>query len=95
MIPEEGAEITGRKVSAWLMFVAFGDRAWYEGNHLLRAAGAMGGWGGNDLAEAAYPGVHEDADGEPPHGDRRYRLTLASPTRGQGFGPRCSSARSR
>jgi hypothetical protein len=77
-VAEEGMKIIGRKVNGWLMVVAFGDRAWYDGNHLLRAAGAMGGWGGNDLSEAAYPGVHEDADGEPLHGDHRYRLTLVS-----------------
>jgi hypothetical protein len=85
VIPEEGFKIIGRKVNGWLMVVAFGDRAWYDGNHLLRAAGAMGGWGGNDLAEAAYPGVHEDADGEPLHGDHRYRLTLTSPPPAEAF----------
>ena len=69
VIAEEGFKIIGRKVNGWLMVVAFGDRDWYDGNHLLRAAGAMGGWGGNDLAEAAYPSAHEDSGGEPLHGD--------------------------
>ena len=41
--------------------------------------------GGNDLAEAAYPGVHEDADGEPLDGDRRDRPTLTSPPPAEAF----------
>ena len=68
----------GRKANGWAMVVVFGDRAWYSGDHLLRAAGAMAGWGGNDLAEAAYPIAREDAGGEPLHGDHRYRLVLTS-----------------
>jgi hypothetical protein len=75
----------GRKANGWAMVVVFGDRAWYDGDHLLRAGGAMGGWGGNDLSEAAYPTAREDADGEPLHGDHRYRLALTSPPPAEAF----------
>ena len=68
----------GRKVNGWAVMEVFGDRAWYDGDHLLRAAGAMGGWGGNDLSEAAYPMARKDSDGEPLSGDHRYRLELTT-----------------
>lgn len=68
----------GRKVNGWAIVEVFGDRSWYGGDHLLRAAGAMAGWGGNDLSEASYPTAREDSDGEPLRGDHRYRLELTS-----------------
>ena len=58
------------------MTEVFGDRAWYHGDHLMRAAGAMAGWGGNDASEAVYPMARVDSEGRPLVGDRRYRLTL-------------------
>lgn len=68
----------GRSVNGWLMTEVFGDRAWYHGDSLMRAAGAMAGWGGNDASEALYPMVRADSDGQPLVGDRRYRLTLVT-----------------
>ncbi|HSG85620.1 MAG TPA: DUF1254 domain-containing protein, partial [Candidatus Limnocylindrales bacterium] len=68
----------GRKANGWGMTEVFGDRAWYGGDYLLRAAGAMIGWGGNDVSEALYPLAREDADGEPLRGDRRYRIRMTS-----------------
>ena len=35
--------------------LGFGDRAFYNGDWLLRAAGAKGGIYGNDAVEAVYP----------------------------------------
>ena len=70
---------TGRKVNGWSIPEVLGNRAGYDGDLLFRAAVAMGGWGGNDAAEALYPTVREQADGEPLHGDHQYRLTLTSP----------------
>lgn len=69
----------GRKVNGWSISGVTGDRAGYAGDHLFRAAVAMAGWGANDEAEALYPMVREDADGNRLHGDHRYRLTLTSP----------------
>lgn len=66
----------GRKINGWVLAWVFGDRAFFDGDHLLRAAGALTGWGGNDAAEALYPMAREDAAGARLHGDRRYRLTL-------------------
>jgi hypothetical protein len=56
---------------------AFGDRAMYNGNWLLRAAAAMGGIYGNDAAEALYPMLSTDSDGNKPDcRTNRYVLTF-------------------
>lgn len=68
----------GREVNGWSVSQVFGDRRWYDGDHLLRAALAMMGWGGNDAGEAIYPLCREDSDGRPLHGDHRYRIRLSS-----------------
>ncbi len=75
----------GRQVNGWMMTEVFGDRGWYGGDHLLRAAGAMMGWGGNDASEALYPMARADADGQPLHGDHRYRITMTSPPPAEAF----------
>ena len=72
------AESLSEKVNGWGGSDAFGDRSFFNGDYLLRAAGAMAGWGGNDKIEAFYPTSREDADGKPLHGENRYRLTLAT-----------------
>ncbi len=41
----------------------FGDRAFYNGDWLKRAAAAKGGIYGNDAVEAMYPMTRVDADG--------------------------------
>ena len=68
----------GRKANGWTMTEVFGDRAWYGGDYLFRAAGAMIGWGGNDASEAVYPLAREDADGQPLQGDHRYQIRMTS-----------------
>ncbi len=68
----------GHQVNGWNLAEIFGDRDWYGGDFLLRAAGAMMGWGGNDASEAVYPICRQDGGGQPLHGDHRYRITLAS-----------------
>ena len=72
----QAAETMGEKVNGWRGTDPFGNREWYAGDHLLRAAGAMAGWGGNDKIEAYYPGATEDADGQPFDGGNRYTLTF-------------------
>jgi hypothetical protein len=51
--------------TGWTKTDGFGDRAYYAGDYLKRAADAMIGWGGNDTVEAFYPLARTDADGEP------------------------------
>ncbi len=64
----------GSKINGWSAVEALGDRDFFDGDYLLRAAGAMAGWGGNDKIEAFYPLAREDVAGEPLSGDHAYRL---------------------
>ena len=49
-INDAGVSINGWRVASW-----FGERAFYHGDWLLRAAAAQAGIYGNDAAEAMYP----------------------------------------
>ena len=53
------------QVNGWKMNSYFGNRAFFNGNWLLRAAGAKAGIYGNDIEEAAYTMTRTDADGQP------------------------------
>ena len=44
-----------KDVNGWKIGSLFGDRAFYNGDWLKRAAAAKGGIYGNDAAEAMYP----------------------------------------
>ncbi len=72
----ETSENIGEKVNGWTNTDPFGDREFYAGDYMLRAVGAMVGWGGNDKVEAFYPMARTDADGAPFDGTKRYRLTF-------------------
>ena len=66
-------DVNGWKVGSW-----FGDRAFFNGNWLLRAAGAKGGIHGNDAVEATYPLTKTLANGEELDGSKHnYTLTFA------------------
>jgi hypothetical protein len=68
-----------KDINGWLVGSAFGDRAFYNGNWLLRAAAATAGIYGNDAAEAMYPLAKFDVSGEPPDGSKHnYTLTFAA-----------------
>jgi hypothetical protein len=69
---------TGAKViNGWKIGSYFGDRDFFHGNWLLRAAGAQAGIYGNDAIEAAYPMTKTLADGEPLDGSKHnYTLTF-------------------
>ena len=68
-----------KKVNGWNIGSCFGDRAFYNGNWLLRAAAAKGGIYGNDAVEATYPMTKTLADGEPLDGSKHnYTLTFAA-----------------
>jgi hypothetical protein len=66
-------DVNGWKIGSW-----FGDRAFYNGNWLLRAAGAKAGIYGNDSIEATYPITKTLANGDELDGSKHnYTLTFA------------------
>jgi hypothetical protein len=67
----------GKDENGWRVGAAQGDRAFYHGDWTLRAAAAMAGIYGNDAAEALYPLLATDSDGNKPDcGKNRYTLTF-------------------
>jgi hypothetical protein len=71
--------LAGEKViNGWKIGAYFGDRDFFHGNWLLRAAGAQAGIYGNDAIEATYPMTKTLADGEPLDGSK-YNYTLTFP----------------
>jgi len=69
---------TGMKdVNGWKIGALFGDRDFYKGDWLMRAAGARGGIYGNDAVEATYPMTRVDASGNTLDGSKHnYTLTF-------------------
>ncbi len=69
---------SGQKdVNGWKIGSLFGDRQFYSGDWLKRAAAAKGGIYGNDAVEAVYPMAKTLADGEVLDGSRHeYTLTF-------------------
>jgi hypothetical protein len=69
---------SGQKdVNGWKIGSLFGDRQFYSGDWLKRAAAAKGGIYGNDAVEAVYPMAKTLADGEVLDGSKRqYTLTF-------------------
>jgi hypothetical protein len=69
----------GKDINGWRVGSILGDRAFYHGNWLLRAAGAKAGIYGNSAIEAVYPLALNDADGQPLDGNKHnYTLTFAA-----------------
>jgi hypothetical protein len=76
---EKAADNVGRNINGWRVYAAFGDRGFYHGDWLLRAAAAKIGIYGNDAAEAMYPAARNDGSGEPLDGSKHnYTLTFAA-----------------
>jgi hypothetical protein len=76
---EKKLATAGTNINGWQVASAFGDRAFYHGDWLLRAAAAKGGIYGNDAVEAVYPMARRDAVGEPLDGSKHsYTLTFAA-----------------
>jgi len=74
----QAADHLGKDINGWKVSNAFGDRAFFNGNWLLRAAAAKAGIYGNDAVEATYPMTKALADGEPLDGSKHnYTLTFA------------------
>ena len=65
-------------INGWKIGAYFGDRAFFHGNWLLRAAGAQAGIYGNDAIEATYPMTKTLADDEPLDGSK-HNYTLSFP----------------
>jgi hypothetical protein len=70
----------GHDVNGWRVFTSgFGDRNQYAGDWTLRAAAAMAGIYGNSPAEALYPLLSTDSEGNKPDCSKnRYTLTFAA-----------------
>jgi hypothetical protein len=69
----------GKDINGWNVGAAFGNRAFYNGNYLLRAASALAGIYGNDAVEAMYPQAKAASDGQPLDGSKHnYTLTFAA-----------------
>jgi hypothetical protein len=66
-----------KNVNGWKIGSLFGDRQFYSGDWLKRAAAAKGGIYGNDAIEAVYPMTKTLASGEPLDGSKNnYTLTF-------------------
>ena len=75
---EQGRASFGRDVNGWRVATGgFGDRAAYKGSWLMRAVVAAAGIYANDPAEAVYPILVTDSQGNKPDGSQsRYTLTF-------------------
>ena len=66
-----------KSVNGWKVAAVFGDRAFYKGDWLMRAAAAKAGIYGNNAVEAVYPMTHGDATGKPLDGSKHnYTITF-------------------
>jgi hypothetical protein len=66
-----------KDINGWKVGSLFGDRAFYNGDWLKRAAAAKGGIYGNDAVEAMYPLTKTLANGEVLDGSKhQYTLTF-------------------
>jgi hypothetical protein len=70
--------VSGQKdVNGWKIGSLFGDRQFYSGDWLKRAAAAKGGIYGNDAVEAVYPMTKALANGEVLDGSKhKYTITF-------------------
>ena len=76
----KAADNTGTDINSWRVGgLAGGDRVFFRGNWLLRAAVAKAGIYANDPEEAMYPLTRSDGAGEPLDGRKhKYTLTFAA-----------------
>ena len=66
-----------KDIDGWKVGSLFGDRGFFNGDWLKRAAAAEGGIYGNDAVEAMYPMTRSDAQGVPLDGSKHdYTLTF-------------------
>jgi hypothetical protein len=66
-----------KNINGWKVGSLFGDRTFFNGDWLKRAAAAMGGIYGNDADEAMYPMTRTEATGQVLDGaSHKYTLTF-------------------
>ncbi len=76
---EKAVANRSKDINGWRVGAAFGDRAFYHRDYLLRAAAARAGIYGNDAVEAMYPQAKNDGTGAPLDGSKHnYTLTFAA-----------------
>jgi hypothetical protein len=76
---EEKAANLGKNINGWRVGSAFGDRRFFNGNWLLRAAAAKSGIYGNSADEAMYPLTRNDVNNQLLNGSKHnYTLTFAA-----------------
>lgn len=74
---EEAVKNLGKKINGWNVASITGDRAFFNGDWLKRAAAAKAGIYGNDAVEAMYPLTTTLANGETLDGSKHnYTLTF-------------------
>ena len=74
---EQRVASLGRPINGWRVGSAFGNRDYYRGDWLLRAAAAKAGIYGNNAEEAVYPMTRSDTSGQPLDGSKHaYTLTF-------------------
>jgi len=74
---DEKVKDLGKNYNGWEISSPFGDRDFYKGDWLLRAAAAKAGIYGNDSVEATYPMTRELPNGETLDGSKHnYTLTF-------------------
>ena len=72
------ADKIGKDINGWEVGAAQGDREFFKGDWLLRAAAAKAGIYGNNAVEAMYPLTRKDGEGQQLDGSKhRYELTFA------------------
>lgn len=64
----------GQAINGWTTAPVFGNRAFFNGNYVVRGLAAQLGWGGNDQIEAFYPATYVDANGEALDGAHTYQI---------------------
>jgi hypothetical protein len=75
---DERVAAAGKEVNGWRVSSPFGNREFYNGDWLKRAAAAKAGIYGNDAVEAMYPMTRNDGAGQPLDGSKnKYALTFA------------------
>jgi hypothetical protein len=80
---KQKVETLGTDVNGWRVSLkGFGDRQAYAGDWLLRAAAAMAGIYGNSPAEAVYPLLATDSEGNKPVDTSINHYTLTFPDGG-------------
>jgi hypothetical protein len=76
---EKQKDNIGKNINGWLVGSALGDRAFFQGNWLLRAAAALAGIYGNSAEEAVYPIAKNDSAGQSLDGSKHnYTITFAA-----------------